>query len=119
MRQKARVPAARMRADLEHRIDVVTHLELVPVFDHASSIGETVDDDVRPVRLAGAMMVVDPDLRGPAGQQAPGRGHDVSGQLGASGLPVLAVDRKGLAQVGDVGRAFHVEDDGDAHAIPH
>ena len=38
---------------------------------------------------------------------------------GASGLPVLAVDRKWLAQVGNVGSAFHVEDDGDAHAIPH
>ena len=84
VRQKTRASAASVCADLEHRVDMVAHLELVPVFDHPSSIGQTLDDDVRPVDLAGAMVVVDPDLRGAAGQQAPGRRHDVIGQLGAT-----------------------------------
>ncbi len=119
VRKKTRTPAARVRADLEHRVDVVAHPQLVPVFDEPSAIGESLDDYIRPVGLAGTMVVIDPDLRGAACQQALGRGHDVTGQLGASGLPVLAVDRKGLTQVGDVRSAFHVEDHGDAHAIPH
>ena len=113
--QEAGAAAAGVCPDLEHRVDVVPHRLLAPVLGHPGPIGQAFDDHVRPVAVPRPVMVDDRDAVAPPSS----RPHVAAARRRSSSFarPVAEYSRYVGTAHGcrQCGRAFHVEDQGDAH----
>ena len=112
VRQESLDPAARVIAELEHRVDsVLRELEDVPLLEPRAG-GQRL---LRHVDRVTAVIVEDDKLRGAAGQKPVTGGSDVCLQRRLACRPVLGKAPEDLSHVAELRGALHVN----AHRHQH
>ena len=112
VRQEPVDSAARVVADLEHRVDsVVVKVEVPPRLE-SGPLRQRLRRDIDRVPT---VVVEDDELRCAAGEEPFARGGDVRLEPRLAGLPVLRQAAPDLAHTAELRRAFHV----DAHRDEH